>query len=183
VQINVSVDTRSARLVLQQLGADVVAAEQRAINKTINAARAEAVRQIAKTLPVKAAVIRRATHVTQAVSGSPVAQLRLGPVRVPLGKLQPVQVAEGVTYRVPGRGMETALKAFIARMPTRHVGVFRRKTRKPERRGRNRSWLPIQEVPGVLVPPRVPENLPQFAQERFSRHLAVEVEQLLKRRI
>lgn len=108
------------------------AAYARAINKAIAQARTQWVRHISKSAQLPYAYVRRATAVFHASAARPVATLTVSGRYLTLFRY--AEAAGGKPFLLPsgvvaGRwGLHRG--AFIARMPTGHVGVFARNGKK-----------------------------------------------------
>jgi hypothetical protein len=101
----------------------------RAINKTSTSARAEAVKLIKKQLPLKVSQIRAMIYRSPATYSKWWSRLYFGNGLIPLMRFSARKVASGVSYK-EGSGRKTIKSAFIATMPTGHVGVFLRDGKK-----------------------------------------------------
>lgn len=129
-------------------GADlkVQRASVRAMNRAMASARTVMVRAIARDVGLKASVVRDALPLREATWSHPEARLSASLKRIPLIDFHARGTKRGgVTYRL-GRGTSRLPHAFIATMPTGHVGVFER-VAGAARRGPapNRSQLPIKQ--------------------------------------
>jgi hypothetical protein len=115
----------------------------RALNRTATSARSRVVKGIAAEINLRQKDIRRGVTVDRAKPTRHVARITIKGRRVPLIKFGARQTRKGVTARVRKRGgRELHPGAFIATMPTGHVGVFERK---------RRSRLPIREKRGPSI--------------------------------
>lgn len=148
----------------------------RALNRTATTVRAEAARDIhqeyqgLKIGAIKDRIdIQRANKITQrvviSVSGRP----------IPIVEFDARQTAAGVTVKV--KGTRKLLRgAFLARMPSGHIGVFYRRGFAGHRAGR----LPIDQVFSISLPvafsnKKVMDAVVRSAQERFPDALSQEV--------
>ena len=131
---------------------------------------------------VKASTVREPLKIERASSSSPIAILRAVGRVIPLSKfkIRPSKPTPGrskpVTATViKGKG-GTIPKAFVARMPTGHVGVYRRK---------GRPRLPIMELYGPSVPQMIGNEevmraLEEKAQQTLDERMEHEITRLLE---
>lgn len=115
----------------------------RSLNRALTSGRALLARLIAKDMGLKVGVTKEAIKVTQAKPGRLQVELRASLKRLPLidfrakgpggaSATNPVPSrgrGRGVTYRIGVRGRQRLPHAFIAQMPTGHIGVFERATK------------------------------------------------------
>lgn len=112
----------------------------RAINRTLTTTRAEAVKQISAQTPLKKSKIRRQIKLKRATRTNWIGTVALSGQGIPLIQYGATNTGPGISYQVTNQGgRDTAENAFIAKMPTGHVGVY-------ERAGAAR--LPIFELKG-----------------------------------
>ena len=114
---------------LGEVPAKVERAMVRAINRALASGRTVMVREMARDLKMRAGDIREAMPIQEASLGRPAGRFGASPKRIPLIKFNARQTQRGVTADT-GQGRKVYPGAFIARMPTGHVGVFARKGRK-----------------------------------------------------
>ncbi|HET6442536.1 MAG TPA: phage tail protein [Phycisphaerae bacterium] len=115
----------------------------RALNKTGAHARTETVRAITRKVAMRQTDVRKDVTLRRASWRYWVATIRIKGRRVPLIRFGARQVKRGTTYKIErGGGRATAPHAFIATMPSGHVGVFKRKAG---------PRLPIGELKGPSV--------------------------------
>lgn len=151
----------------------------RALNRTVENVRAEAVRKIRDTYVLNASTVRDQMYITRAWTGRLEASITASGKPIPL-------ISFNATWRQkwPGgarfsvrRGARKSLPdTFIATMRSGHVGVF-------ERTGRKR--LPIEEkfsigVPGMFGAKQVQDTLEQVADDRFTVNLNQQLKFLFK---
>jgi len=177
VTINVKHDMRAIIVGLENYRKELVdGAVVRALNRTATTVRAEAARDIHDEYPglkigaVKDRIdIQKANKVTQrvviSVSGRP----------IPIVEFAARQIAAGVTVKVKG-ARKLLRGAFIATMPTGHIGVFYRRGF----RGARSARLPIDQVFSISLPvafsnKKVMDAVVRSAKERFPGALSQEV--------
>jgi hypothetical protein len=177
IQISVKHDMHAIVVGLDNYRKDLIdGAVVRALNRTATTIRAEAARDINEEYPglkigaIKDKIdIQRANKITQraivSVSGRP----------IPIVEFAARQTAAGVTVKV--KGTRKLLRgAFLATMPSGHIGVFYR--RGPP--GARVARLPIDQVFSISLPvafsnKRVMDAVVRAAQERFPDALSQEV--------
>jgi len=165
MDVTIRVDTSKLQAGLQKTAAAIQVGAALAINAAVIAGREEAARRLAAQYGITP---RETTGTAKTSSASPLnlaGVLMLAPLRVRAAKLNPEQTATGVRYLVPGGRSGELRHAFLATMRSGRTGVFRRGTRPAQRRGPNRSYLPIREQ-RVTVPAQVPAGLISFLVER-----------------
>lgn len=119
----------------------------RAIKRGTAAARTEAARAVSKDMGLKVGVVRNAINLKPPNYEDLTGELRASLKRIPLyefnakGPIPSRGKGRGVSYKASG-GRKTLAGAFIATMPSGHVGVFKRK-------GAGRT--PIQEKYGPSI--------------------------------
>jgi len=121
-------------------------ATTRAINKTAKQAHTVAVKETAKDIRLPQKDVRAKFKLLKATRRHRVARIIATGKRVPLTRFNAKQLKQlkrgGVTYKGKG-GRKKIPGAFIARMPSGHVGVFTRQSKKR---------LPIYEKFGPSIP-------------------------------
>lgn len=151
----------------------------RAMNRGIGAGRTLMVSRIAKDTGLKSKDVRAALPMTEATLNRPLARLAASLKRIPLykfgarGPMPSRGRGRGVSYKLPGSGGRQRVEdAFIAQMPSGHVGVFKR--RRPAR-------LPIQELFGPSLGrvfakyrPEALARAEDVTRERFAAELSFE---------
>lgn len=148
-----------------------------ACNRTAESVRAEAVRAVRERYPgFKAAAIRSTMVIRRATYSNPVAVVRVRGRRTPLISFNARQTKAGVTVLV--RSRKTVKGAFIATMPSGHVGVFKR-TGTFGRRGNPRleriRQLTTLSVPQAIEQQQILRGLQEFARDRYHRSLEREI--------
>lgn len=195
MRITVTPDISSLRRALNGLGADAVRAEVRALNRTIESVKVQASRALADDTGLTRRAVDRSLSVSRASFSAPEATLTVTGQRIPLIEFGARQTRRGVTYRMPARGRSLIPSAFIGRMRSGHVGVFRRESaqgplRPRRKRGGRRApaagvlmvgRLPIQErfgpsLPRVFVQDKIRAALEQHARATFDKTLAHEIQ-------
>lgn len=110
----------------------------RALNRALTSGQTAMVKAMAADTGLKSGDIKKALRQRKATADQPTAVLGASTKRLPLYAFKARQTKTGVSYRLSsGRGQ--APHAFIATMPTGHVGVFAR---------RLKARLPIKELLG-----------------------------------
>jgi len=180
VTISVKSDMQAIIVGLQNYRNELIdGAVVRALNRTATTVRAEAARDIheeyagLKISAIKDRIdIQKATKVTLrtiiSVSGRP----------IPIVEFDARQTAAGVTVKVKG-ARKLLRGAFIATMPSGHIGVFYRRGFAGHRAGR----LPIDQVFSISLPTafsnkKVFDAVVRAAKERFPAALAQEARYL-----
>lgn len=136
-------DTIKMAQSLERMKTRTPVAVARALNRTIESSRTQAVRSISADLGgIRQKNIRDAMDLTKATPGKPEAALHVTGRRLPLMAFGARQTTEGVTYKLP-TGRNFVRSAFIAIMRSGHQGVFKRRTLKR---------LPIDELHGPSLP-------------------------------
>lgn len=174
-------DVRAATLDLQALADSAVPeAVARALNRTATSVRAQAIRQIRKSLPVTARAMRGRLRIWRA------SRLRRNAVIAatrdydpPLflfnPKWKPRQPV-GATIRQPGGGRQAVAGAFLASTPYGRPAVFRRvgRARKPLKFLRA-SDIGLPTVAAAFLQAAADATLLTRARERFAREIANEM--------
>ena len=168
---------KEVQRLLQSYPKGIVKVETRAVNKIAVSARADIVREVRKDLNLKAGELKkRNITLKKARYKNPAALIKVSGKRIPLAKFGARQIKSGLAYKIdPQGGRKKVLGAFMATMPSGHVGGFTRKLED----GTNRvDRLPIDELQGPSVP-KVFLGIGRFAasvhQARLSRDLAAEL--------
>ncbi len=120
----------------------------RALNRAGDSGRSMMGSSIAKDMGLKVKDAKAAVRIVPATMDRLEVKLLASKKRLPLYTFGARQTGRGVSYNM-GRGRQVIPHAFIARMPTGHVGVFAR-TGKFGRRG-NPNLEKIAEKPGISV--------------------------------
>lgn len=145
----------------------------RALNRTADNVRAEAVRRIRETYTLKAGTVRGQMSISRAWSGKLEAAVSANGRPIPLYEFSARWTPRmaGASFAVK-RGQRKSLpNTFIATMPSGHKGVF-------ERRGTKR--LPIDEkysigVPGMFGAKEVQAVLQSVAYSQFDKNLSQQI--------
>ncbi len=143
--ISLALRTEGVERAIKQLKTRALPAIARALNRSIASGKTEMVRAIADDMRLKQSDLRDKLLITPATPQRLVATLAASKKRIPLmlfGARGPVPSrgkGRGVTARTATGRYPTA---FIATMPTGHVGVFQRK---------NKGRLPIKELFGASI--------------------------------
>jgi len=133
---------------MQEYPARVQRATVRALNRTLTSGKALLASRIAKDMGLKVGVAKAAIKTDKATVSRMDIRLRASLRRLPLyefgakGSLPSRGQGRGVTYKVGTGGRSRAEHAFLARMPSGHVGVFARRSTKR---------LPIKELYGPSI--------------------------------
>lgn len=145
----------------------------RALNRTVDNVRAEAVRRVRETYTLKAGTVRQQMSVEKAwggrLSASVVANGRPIPLYEFAARWTPRM--QGASFAVKRGARKTLADTFIATMKSGHKGVF-------ERQGAKR--LPIEEkysigVPGMFGAKDMQRVLAAVGMQRFSVNLSQQV--------
>lgn len=172
-----------AELLLKNIPNGVEKAVVAALNRAVEGARTEAVKKVRERYYIKAKDVRDAIEIKKATinslvaviraSGSPIAlsKFRVTPSRPPTKRR-----TKPIIVRVVKGGGGPIEGAFVARMQSGHVGVFRRVTK---------ARLPITELYGPSIPQMlghesVAEYIEEKARERLEERLEHEIDRLLR---
>lgn len=154
-------------------------AVMRALNRTVENVRAEAVRRLRDSYNIKAGVIRDQMTLRTAWSGNLKASVVANGKPIPLYEFSPRWSPRdpGASFEVRRGTRKTLAHTFVARMKSGHKGVF-------ERIGKSR--LPIEEkfsigVPGMFGAKAVQEALEVIGRSRFVVNLNQQIDYLFKR--
>jgi hypothetical protein len=146
--ITVSLNTADVARAITALKGRARPAIARALNRSAASAKTLMVSLISTDMGMKVSDVRGLVTVQNATAENLEATFRASPTRVPLydfrakGRYPSLGRGNGVTARLPG-GAGRYPNAFIAKMPTGHMGVFQRRT------GARR--LPIYELRGPSI--------------------------------
>jgi hypothetical protein len=155
---------------LNKLGGPVVGrAHVRAVNRVAVSMRAVAVRETAKDLGARQKGIRETLKIKNATFESPVAELRARSPRFPIIDFRARQTRKGVTW-TSGLGRRLIPRAFIARMKSGYVGVFKRT---------QKTKTPILELRAVSVSRVLKKSLPAM-REVWAQRIPVEFKAAMK---
>jgi len=159
---------------LEALGHQAPVLMARALNRAGVSGQTAMVKAVAADTGIQQKNIKREIKVDKATRTTPTVALEIQGRRIPLIAFQargpePSRGrGRGVSYRLPtGRGRVP--NAFIARMPSGHRGVFKRKAKKR---------LSIMELRGPSLPHVFEKFVPQFqaaAQESLVKNLRSEI--------
>lgn len=145
----------------------------RALNRTVDNVRAEAVRRVRETYTLKAGTVRQQMSVEKAWGGRLAASVVANGRPIPLyefsARWSPRMA--GATFAVKRGARKSLPHTFIATMQSGHKGVF-------ERQGRKR--LPIEEkysvgVPGMFGAMDMQSVLSTIGMQRFQINLAQQI--------
>ena len=179
-------DLEQAQAFLKGFGKTAERSVARVANRVAAGVRTDAVREVRKEYSVKSTTVRGSFRIKKAgnnvlqaaaISSGP----RLGLIHFgarpgkPNGRRTPVSVQITKSRKV-------VENAFVARMPSGHVGVFERSGKKG--RNNNPSLERIRELHTLAVPTMasnkdVEEQIRQNAYERFSKNLRHEIDYAL----
>ena len=179
-------DLEQAQAFLKGFGKTAERSVTRVANRVAAGVRTDAVREVRKEYSVKSTTVRGSFRIKKAgnnvlqaaaISSGP----RLGLIHFgarpgkPNGRRTPVSVQITKSRKV-------VENAFVARMPSGHVGVFERSGKKG--RNNNPSLERIRELHTLAVPTMasnkdVEEQIRQNAHERFSKNLRHEIDYAL----
>lgn len=183
MHITVTMDAQALLKMLHVVPKEVIPiATARALNKTATSAKSVAVKTVAIQIGIAQKAVRPFVQLQKASRVCLDAVLFVAKdKRLPLIKIDPraQQNATGVTYRGSG-GMRRSLPhAFIATMPSGHLGIYARKP--------GAARLPIRELLGpslyyVFKQPAVQNAMEQVVKTRWSVVCEQEINWELKRR-
>ncbi|MDT8901838.1 phage tail protein [Anaeroselena agilis] len=174
---------RAERLLGNIKGA-LPAVQARAINRSLGSARAEAVRAVRAEYTVSAEAVRKTIATKNATPSMPLGIIIATGTPIAMSKfdVSPTRpdpkAKRSVTVRVKkGSGRKTVKSAFLARMGSGHVGVFKRAGKKR---------LPIEQrfgpsVPQMLGSDNVTRQIEQKARETLDARLDHEIGRILER--
>lgn len=169
--IRVTADLSRFQIELRYLGAQAPLAAARALNRSGSSVQTAAVRAVAGDLKIAQKDVRPAMRLERATARSLVARLVVTGKRIALYAFRARQTRQGVTYDL-GRGRRVALGAFIARMGTGHVGVFRRRTAKRLPLSRE---LMGPSLPHVFTAAAIAAERERLAHELLQKNLRHEI--------
>ena len=152
----------------------------RALNRTADNVRAEAVRRIRETYTLKASTVRGQMSIGKAWSGKLEASVSANGRPVPLYEFSArwTPRMKGASFAVKKGSRKTLPHTFIATMKSGKVGVF-------ERKGSNR--LPIEQkfsigMPGMFGAKQVQTVLEQLAFDSFDKNFSQQIKYLFPER-
>ena len=176
ISFRIKRDTAEVERLLKHLskGADKVLT--RALNKTIKSVERKAVQGMAKDLRLTQKTVRKSVKLFRARWNFKVASITVSGKRIPIYAFGARQVRGGVTYKGRSGGRKLIKGAFIARMPSGHMGVFKRK---------GSARLPIQELlgpspPRVFQRPDIVHDMNKEADIRWKKNLDHELKWFLR---
>lgn len=162
----------------------------RALNRTIMKVRTEASRSIRKNYKLPAKEVKKHTKLKRSRPNYLVAEIVYGGRPIPLKHFKPRQTAKGVSVNITGT-RKTIRSAFIATMPSGHIGVYARGKYGGSRgfvfrKNRVRTHghdLPITELMTTSVPIMAANNdvvkqVTQTANDMFPKRLEHELGRL-----
>jgi Prophage minor tail protein Z (GPZ) len=178
MQINVS--TNASQL-LDQVALDsreMRTAVMRSLNRTADGVKTDASREIRKSYNVTNKALSPAFSIWRATTVDLVAKVSASGRPLQLIGFAARQVKAGVSVSVKRGSRKVVKSAFIARMQSGHLGVFRRAGRKR---------LPIDElytvsVPGMFGAHVVQDALKKLAGERFDKAMGQNINFVIARR-
>jgi len=171
-----------AKLILSRIPKGIEKAMASAINRAAQSGRTAAVKKVRERYYIKASTIREPLKIERASPSSPMAILRAAGRVISLSKfkIRPTAPTPGkpktvVATVVKGQG-GAIQRAFVARMPAGHIGVYRRK---------GGPRLPIIELYGPSVPQMVGNEevirtLEEKAQQTLDERMEHEITRLLE---
>ncbi|GAV24804.1 hypothetical protein ciss_07370 [Carboxydothermus islandicus] len=174
---------KRAELLLKGIPKGVEKAVAAALNRAAEGARTVAIKKVRERYYIKAKDVRDTIEIKKATISNPVALIRASGSPIALSKFRITPSAPPAKRRKKPiiarvvRGEGGPIKgAFVARMQSGHIGVFRRI-------GKER--LPITELYGPSVPQMlghetVTEYVEQIARERLESRLEHEINRILR---
>lgn len=169
----VRLDTTKARAALAYLKAQAPQRLARALNRSRDSARTAMVRLVASDMKLLQKDIRSEIRTKNATSQRLVADMSASLKRLPLIKFKATQFSKGVKATT-GEGRKLYPGTFIAKMPSGHQGVFKR---------RSKARLPIDELRGPSIGHVFNKHAPAAASratEQLRKNTANEVRYLLR---
>lgn len=152
----------------------------RALNRTADNVRAEAVRRIRETYTLKAGTVRGQMSISRAWSGKLEAAVSANGRPIPLYEFSArwTPRMDGASFAVKRGQRKTLKNTFIATMDSGKTGVF-------ERRGTKR--LPIDQkysigIPGMFGAKEVQDVLKEIAFSQFDKNLSQQIKFLFPER-
>jgi hypothetical protein len=139
MKLDVKADIRAIQRDLKAIAPLVQKSTVRALSRTVQHVQSQSVKNIANAVSVPQKVIRQRSKISKASPWQLSATLSMNLFPIPIIKLKPKQTKRGVTV-----ARHAYPSAFIAPMPSGHMGVF-------QRLGKKR--LPIQEIKLTINPP------------------------------
>lgn len=162
----------------------------RALNRTIDRVKVRAAREVrAAGYKLKIAVIKNAIRINRASTGRLRADAVAAGRPIPLIDYSARQTADGVSVDVL-QGRKVIAHAFVAKMPSGHLGVFERFGPRVQRTRKNKHQAARTQKIKQLFGPSIPDALANQAVQRalleliddtFARTLAHESAWLKKR--
>jgi hypothetical protein len=174
--MQLTVDSRSRDRAFELLGKkNATKACVRALNRSIASARTLAVKVVRQDMGLKAGVVRDRITVIKATASRQIARLAATTERTPLINFNAKALKRGgVKAKLPSPGKGRYPNAFIAKMPSGHIGVY-------QRAGKPR--LPIYELRGPSVAQSVTRHADDInakAAEVFQKNFDHEVQYRLR---
>ena len=156
----------------------LVKAQVRGLNRVAKAAKTLAVREIAKNMGIKSKRINQDMKVLPALARKLEAKVRVKGIRIPLIEFKARENARGVTAMSRGK-RKLFPDAFISRMKSGHIGVFKRF---------NQRRLPIAELRGASIPvvfgrKTIQSALSKLVFERLDREIKTAFDFFTRRRL
>ena len=160
----------------------------RALNKTIRPVATAGIRVMAKEMRVPQKAIRKHSHIRKATFQQKRATITMSGRRIPIMTFGARQTKRGVTYKGRSGGRQLIPGAFIATMPSGHVGVFKRtgqfnRTRSGRYAGQRREAIGERfgpSPPHVFVRPSVQKAMESTAAARWKKNLDHELNRVMK---
>lgn len=184
---------------IDRYGAEAPKAEARALTNAVKEVKSFAVDRLADVTGLEASLVGKQVGTVKATPDVLKAELVVSGVRIDAFKYGAIEDPTGVTYQSPVRGSVSIAHAFIARMRSGHLGVFRRAQggRFLSGRGRRRHLaeiapsglverLPIAEMKGpslgtVFEVPAVVQPVVEEAERAMKENLEHELDVLSKK--
>lgn len=181
---------------MRRVQSDSSKALSSALNRTIHGVGTEATRKTKERFFVKTADVKGTLRIRNAAPESLEASLTSVSKNLPLMRFKtnpgkvPVRRPAATKSAVRRAGLTAVSGAFIARMPSGHIGVFKRmrssRHKKVTRNGKTYwSGLPIRElygpsVPGMIGSRKVIQHVEQEAKRRMESRIDHEINRLLR---
>lgn len=186
-KVDVRTNANEIRMQLMLDQREYSVAAVRALNRAIDRTRTEAIRKLRETYNVKAGFLRNeAFFVRRATRNNLAAILRATGDRLRLIGFDAKQNKAGVSVAVKKGARKTITHAFIARMPSGHLGVFARNADKtpirhrlygkrgplrPSKHSEHISELYTLSVPGMMSSRDIDRALESIALTSFTEEM------------
>ncbi|VFQ46911.1 phage tail protein [Desulfoluna butyratoxydans] len=182
-------DTEKLELFLQSYGNKAKSAVCKSLNRAANGVKTDAAKEARTVYNVKATAVKKTCKLFKATHSNLDASAVFTGEGIPLYAFAPksskpnVYVKAGITVKVKA-ARKKVRGGFVARMPSGHVGVFKRTgkfgRRKIEELEKFRE-LKSTSIPQMLNNPKVKSALQVKAAQRFTKNLDHEMDYLMSK--